>query len=79
MADAHRARAERRAALAARVTQIAATGDGCPCRPPSLVANAAIGPVGHEQQASSLHPFVRHDGRTVTPLLTPAASSSHAR
>ena len=49
-----------------------------PHRSPSPAANAAIGPAGHEQQASSLHPLVRRDGRTATPSLTPAGSSSHA-
>ena len=78
MADARRARAERRAALAARVTQTAPIG-GCPRRFPSPAANAAIGPAGNEQQASSLHPLVLREGRTATPSLAPAGSSSHAR
>ena len=78
MADARRARAERRAALAARVAQTAPIG-GCPCRSPSPAANVATGPTGNEQQASSLHPSVRRDGRIATPSLTPAGSSSHAR
>ena len=79
MADACRARAECRAVVAARVTQTALAGDGCAPRAPSPVANSATDPVGHEQQALSLHPSVHHDGRIATPSLTPAASSSHAR
>ena len=78
MADARRARAEHRAALVARVAQTAPVG-GPPRRSPSPAANAATGPAGNEQQASSLHPSVRQDGRTTTPSLTPAGSSSHAR
>ena len=77
MSDARRARAERRAALAARVAQTAPAG-GPPRRSLSPAANAATGPMGNEQQASSLHPSVRQDGRTATPSLTPAGSSSHA-
>ena len=68
MADARRARAERRAALTARVAQTAPVG-GPPRRSPSPAANAATGPMGNEQQASSLHPLVRRDGRTSTPLI----------
>ena len=79
MADARRARIEHRAAVAARVAQTAPAGEGCARRAPSPVANAAIGPAGHEQQASSLHPSVHHDGCTTTPSLTPAASSFHMR
>ena len=78
MADARRACAERRAALATRVAQTAPVG-GRPHRSPSPAANAATGPVGNEQQASSLHPSVRRDGRTTIPSLTTAGSSSHAR
>ena len=78
MADARRARAERRAALATRVAQTAPVG-GRPRRSLSPAANAATGPAGNEQQASSQHPSVRWEGRTTTPSLTPAASSSHAR
>ena len=77
MADARCARAERRAALTARVAQTAPVG-GPPRRSPSPAANAATGPVGNEQQASSLHPSVRQDGRTANPSLTPAGSLSHA-
>ena len=78
MADARRARAERRAALATSISQMAPVG-GPPRRSSSPVANAATGPAGNEQQASSLHPSVRRDGRTATPSLTPAGSSSNAR
>src|SRR3954462_5844692 len=78
MDDARRARAEHRAALAARVAQTPPVG-GPPHRSPSPAANAATGPAGNEQQVSSLHPSVRQDGRTATPSLTPAGSSSHAR
>ena len=78
MADARRARAERRAALTARVAQTAPVG-GPPQHYPSPAANASTGPAGNEQQASSLHPSVRQDDRTATPSLTPAGSSSHAR
>ena len=52
---------------------------GPPRRSPSPAANAATSTEGNEQQASSLHPSVRQDGRTATPSLTPAGSSSHAR
>ena len=69
MADACRARAERRAALATRLAQTAPIG-GPPRRSPPPAANAATGPAGNEQQASSLHPSVRQDGRTATPSLT---------
>ena len=78
MSDARRARAERRAALTTHVAQTAPVG-GCPCCSPSPVVNAATGLVGNEQQASSLHPLVRREGRTATASLTPAGSSSHAR
>src|SRR3954466_7116801 len=77
MSDARRARAERRAAIFARVAQTALVG-GPPRRSPSPVANASLGPAGNEQQASSQHPSVRQDGRTATPSLTPAGSSSRA-
>ena len=78
MADAHRARAERWAALATRVAQTVPIG-GRPRRSPSPAANAATGLARNEQQASTLHPSVRRDGRTTTPSLTPAGTSSHAR
>ena len=77
MADARRTRTERRAALATHVAQTAPVG-GRPRRSPSPAANAATGPAGNEQQASSLHPSVRREGRTATPSLTPAGSLSHA-
>src|SRR3954470_17581209 len=77
MSNARRARAERRAAIASRVVQTAPVG-GRPRHSPSLAVNAATGPAGNEQQASSQHPSVRRDGRTATPSLTPAGSSSHA-
>src|SRR3954465_9924833 len=77
MSDARWARAERRAALASRIAQTAPVG-GPPRRSPSPATNAATGPVGNEQQASSLHPSVRQDSRTATPSLTPVGSSSHA-
>src|SRR4051812_35466651 len=51
---------------------------GRPRRSPSPAVNAATGPAGNEQQASSQHPSMRRDGRTATPSLTPAGSSSHA-
>ena len=78
MADACRARAERRAARATRVAQTAPVG-GPPRRSPSPAANAATGPAGNEQQASSQHPSVRWEGRTATPSLTPAGSPSRDR
>ena len=78
MSDARRVRAERRAALASRVAQTTPVG-GLPRRSPSPAVNAATGPAGNEQQASSLHPSVRQDGHTATPSLTQAGSSSHAR
>src|SRR4051812_34954102 len=77
MSDARRARAERRAALASRVAQTAPVG-GRPRRSPSHAVNAATGPAGDEQQAAFQHPSVRQDGRTATPSLTPAGSSSRA-
>src|SRR3954470_24129575 len=77
MSDARRARAERRAAIASRVAQTAPVG-GRPRRSPSPAINAATGPAGNEQQASSQHPSVRQDGRTATPSLTPAGSLSRA-
>ena len=72
MADA------RRAARAARVARTAPVG-ARPRRSPSPAANAATGPAENKQQASSLHPSVRRDGRTATPSRTPTGSSSHAR
>src|SRR3954468_18475038 len=77
MSDARRARAERRAAIASRVAQTAPVG-GRPRRSPSPTVNAATGPAENEQQASSQHPSVRQDGRTATPSLAPAGSSSRA-
>src|SRR3954464_15580524 len=77
MSDAHRGRAERRAALASRVAQTDPVG-GRPRRSPSPAINAVTGPAGNEQQASSQHPSVWQDGRTATPSLTPASSSSSA-
>src|SRR4051812_9765538 len=77
MSDARRARAECRAAIASRVAQAAPVG-GRPRRSPSPDINAATGPARNEQQASSQHPSVRQDGRTATPSLTPAGSSSRA-
>src|SRR4051812_9574010 len=77
MSDARRARAERWPAIASRVAQTAPVG-GRPHRSPSPAVNAATGPRGNEQQASSQHPSVRQDGRTATPSLTPAGSSSRA-
>src|SRR3954469_24073653 len=77
MSDARRARAERRAAIASRIAQTAPVG-GCPRCSPSPAVNAATGPAGNEQQASSQHPSVRRDGRPAPPSLTPAGSSSHA-
>ena len=77
MSDARRARAESRATLAARVAQTALVG-GHPRHSPSPAVNAATGPAGDEQQALSQHPSVRQDGRTATPSLTLAGSSSRA-
>src|SRR3954466_198918 len=77
MSDARRARAERRAAIASRVAQTAPVG-GRPRRSLSPAINAATGPAGKEQQASSQHPSVRQDGRTATPSLAPAGSPSRA-
>src|SRR3954469_15747431 len=77
MSDARGARAERRAAIASRAAQTAPVG-GRPRCSLSLAVNAATGPAGNEQQASSQHPSVRQDGRTATPSLTPAGSLSHA-
>ena len=58
MADARRARIERRAALATHVAQTAPVS-GPPHRSLSPAANAAIRPAANEQQAYSLHPSVR--------------------
>src|SRR4051812_14061879 len=77
MSDARRARAERRAAIASRAVQTAPVG-GRPRRSPSPAVNAATGPAGDEQQASSQHPSRRRDAHTATPSLTPAGSLSHA-
>src|SRR3954465_12951092 len=77
MSNARRAHAERRAAIASRAVQTAPVG-GRPRRSPSPAVNAATGPAGNEQQASSQHPSVWRDGRTATPSLTRAGSSSHA-
>src|SRR4051812_24682995 len=77
MSDARRARAERRAAIASRTAQMAPVG-GHPRRSLSPAVNAADGPAGNEQQASSQHPSVRQEGRTATPSLTPVGSSSRA-
>src|SRR4051812_41258860 len=77
MSDAHRARTERRAAIASRAVQTDPVG-GRPRRSLSPAVNAATGPAGNEQQASSQHPSVRRDGCTATPSLTPAGSSSHS-
>ena len=77
MSDARRARAERRAALASHVAQTAPVG-GRPRRSPSPAVNAATGPAGDEQQASSQQPSMRQDGHTGTPSLTPAGSLSRA-
>src|SRR3954465_13430587 len=77
MSDARRAHAERRAAIASRVVQTVPVG-GRPRRSPSPAVNAATGPAGNEQQASSQHPSVRRDDRPATPSLTPAGSSSYA-
>ena len=77
MSDTRRARAERRAALTSRVAQTAPVG-GRPRRFPSPAVNAATGPAGDERQASSHHPSVWQDGRTATPSLTLASSSSRA-
>ena len=77
MSNARRARAERQAALASRIAQTTPVG-GRPRRSPSPAVNAATGPAGNEQQASSQHPSVRQDGRTATPSLTPAGSLSRA-
>src|SRR3954465_3607674 len=62
MSNARRAHAERRAAIASRAVQTAPVG-GPPHRSPSPAINAATGPAGNEQQASSLHPPVRRGGR----------------
>src|SRR3954467_9794296 len=77
MSNARRARAEHRAAIASRVAQTAPVG-GRPRRSPSPAVKAATGPAGNEQQASSQHPSMRRDGRTATPSLMPAGSSSNA-
>src|SRR3954467_15172667 len=77
MSNARRARAERRAAIASRAVQTAPVG-GRPRCSPSPAVNAATGPAENEQQASSQPPSVRRDGRTATPPLTLADSSSHA-
>ena len=77
MSDARRARAERRATLASRIAQTAPVGRR-PHHFPSPAVNAATGPAGDEQQASSQHLSVRQDSHTGTPSLTPAGSSSRA-
>ena len=77
MSDARRARAKRRAALASRIARTAPVG-GRPRHSLSPAVNAATGPAGNEQQASSQHPSMRRDGRTATPSLAPAGSLSRA-
>ncbi|KAE8791852.1 hypothetical protein D1007_33681 [Hordeum vulgare] len=77
MADARRARAERRAT---RVAQTAPVGPGGARRSPSLMVNTATGPDAQEHQGSSQPATEQPDGRTATPSLVPASgSASRAR
>ncbi|KAE8772545.1 hypothetical protein D1007_55462 [Hordeum vulgare] len=77
MADARRARAERRAT---RIAQTAPVGPAGAPRSPSPMVNAATGPDAQEQQGSS-QPVTEHpDDRTATPPLVRASgSASNAR
>ena len=77
MSNARRAYAEHRAAFASRVVQTAPVS-GRPRHSPSPAVNAATGPAGDERQASSQHLSVQQGGRTATPSLTLAGSSSRA-
>ncbi|KAE8795950.1 hypothetical protein D1007_29143 [Hordeum vulgare] len=77
MADAHRARIERRAIRVAQTTPVRAAGAR---RSPSLVVNAATDPKVQEQQGSSQPVTERRDGRTATPSLVRGfGGTSHAR
>ncbi|KAE8806360.1 hypothetical protein D1007_17411 [Hordeum vulgare] len=77
MADASRARAERRTT---RVPQMAPVGPAGVRRSPSPVVNASTGPDAQEQQGSSQQAIEHPNGRTATPSLVQASgSASHAR
>ncbi|KAE8799937.1 hypothetical protein D1007_24634 [Hordeum vulgare] len=77
MAEARRARAERRTA---RVAHAAPSGPSDACRLPSPMMNAAMGPDAQEQKGSS-QPITEHrDIRTATPsLVRGSGATSHAR
>ncbi|KAE8797593.1 hypothetical protein D1007_27248 [Hordeum vulgare] len=77
MADACRARAERRAA---RIAQTAPAGPAGAHRSPSPVMNAATGPDAQEQQGSSLPVTEHRYSRTATPSLVRGSRATlHAR
>ncbi|KAE8775419.1 hypothetical protein D1007_52108 [Hordeum vulgare] len=77
MADARRARIERRAT---RVAQTTPTGPAGAHRSPSPVVNAAMVPDAQEQQGSSQLATEQAVSRTTTPSLVQASgSASHAR
>ncbi|KAE8813973.1 hypothetical protein D1007_08895 [Hordeum vulgare] len=77
MADARRARAERRATRVAQTEPVGPTGAR---RSPSPMANAATGPDVQEQQGSSQSATEQPDGRTATPsLVRDSGSASCAR
>ncbi|KAE8768253.1 hypothetical protein D1007_60290 [Hordeum vulgare] len=77
MADACRARAERRAT---RIAKTAAAGPADARRSPSPVVNAATGPDTQEQQGSSQLATEHRDDRTTTPSLVRASrATSHDR
>ncbi|KAE8812628.1 hypothetical protein D1007_10327 [Hordeum vulgare] len=77
MADARRARAERRATLVAQTPPMGPAGA---CWSPSPMVNAATGPDAQEQQGSSQQATEQPDDRTATPALVRASgSASRAR
>ncbi|KAE8774519.1 hypothetical protein D1007_53076 [Hordeum vulgare] len=77
MADARRARTERRAT---RVAQMAPVGPAGTCRSPSPIVNATTGPEAQEQQDSSQPNTEQADGRTTTTsLIRASGSASRAR
>ncbi|KAE8809210.1 hypothetical protein D1007_14255 [Hordeum vulgare] len=73
MADARRARAERRAT---RVAETVSVGPAGVCRSPSPMVNTAMGPDAQVQQGSSQPATEQPDGRTATPSLVRASGSA---
>ncbi|KAE8787403.1 hypothetical protein D1007_38676 [Hordeum vulgare] len=73
MADAHRARSERRTTSAAQTTPMGPAGTR---RSPLPMENAVTGPDTQEQQGSSQSATEQYDGRTATPSLVRASGSA---